>query len=242
MLLFSTPIAEAQVNDVSAQRLPITPTVPAPQDGHYFAGDEIEFWVDHKGVTGNARLRFVGDDEIFYLTTDPATLGGRVLKYDSGDIALAVSSWGGVTLYTRETPNGIPAQRIGEAPDLDPTPLPARELEALALEATQALEGRAGLDVDFIANWESVTRSNRVRNLTIESMRNASNALAELANKAETRSAHVEDIRLVRIVVSDESAIRIENQALIILFDANGEPWERPSSRAIVEAIENLPQ
>ncbi|MGY9107093.1 MAG: hypothetical protein ACKVG0_11300, partial [Alphaproteobacteria bacterium] len=82
---------------------------------------------------------------------------------------------------------------------------------------------------------------NRVRALTIESIRNATNALAELASKRETRSTFAERIRLVRIVVSDQSDIRVGNQTLTISFDANGEPWDRPSSRAIIEAIENTP-
>ena len=36
-----TSVAVAQDNDIPAWRLPITPTVPAPEDGHYFADDDI---------------------------------------------------------------------------------------------------------------------------------------------------------------------------------------------------------
>ena len=235
------PSAHAQVNDVPAWRLSITPIAPAPEDGLYSVGDDAEFWVDHHDDSGNARLRFVGDDEIFYLTSDPSTLGGRILKYDNGDAALAVSSWGGVTLYTRDTPNGLPAERMGDAPNLDPEPVAANELQDQALAITVALEENENLDVGVVANWDRVVRGNRVRALTIDSIRNATNALAELASKAETRSTFAERIRLVRIVVSDQSDIRVGNQTLTISFDANGEPWERPSSRAIIEAIENTP-
>ncbi len=236
-----TSVAVAQDNDIPAWRLSITPIAPAPEDGHYFAGDDVEFWVDHGGDGGNARLRFVGDEEIFYLTIDPSTLGGRVLKYDSGDVALAVSSWGGVTLYTRNAPKGLPAERMGEAPNLDPEPVAANDMQERALEIAEALEESENLNIGIAANWDRVVRGNRVRSLTIESIRNASNALAELASNAETRSAHAERIRIVRIVVSDQSEIRVGNQTLTISFDANGEPWERPSSRAIIEAIENSP-
>jgi len=244
---FCVPLALAQGNDVPAWRLSITPVAPAPEDGHYAAGDDVEFWIDHQGArdnqsnSGNARLRFVEDEEIFYLTSDPSTLGGRILKYDNGDAALAVSSWGGVTLYTRNAPNGLPAERMGEAPNLDPVPVAANELQDQALAITEALEESDDLDVGIAANWDRVVRGNRVRSLTIESIRNATNALAELARKAETRSTLAERIRLVRIVVSDQSDIRVGNQTLTISFDANGEPWDRPSSRAIIEAIESNP-
>jgi hypothetical protein len=79
-LFVGAPMTMAQDNDVPAWRLAITPTTQAPDDGHYFAGDGLEFWVDHHGDENNARLRFVGSEEIFYLTSDPSTLGGRVLK------------------------------------------------------------------------------------------------------------------------------------------------------------------
>ena len=248
VLLFSGPLARAQDNDVPAWRLSITPIAPAPEDGLYSAGDDVEFWIDHQGArdnqgnSDNARMRFVGDEEIFYLTIDPSTLGGRILKYDNGDAALAVSSWGGVTLYTRDAPNGLPVERMGDAPNLDPEPVAANELQEQALAITEALEENENLEVAIAANWERVVRGNRVRALTIESIRNATNALAELASKRETRSTLAERIRLVRIVVSDQSDIRVGNQTLTISFDANGEPWDRPSSRAIIEAIENSPR
>ncbi len=239
--IVNAPMAAAQNNDVPAWRLPITPLAPAPEDGHYFAEDDVEFWIDHHGEDDNARMRFVGNDEIFYLTSDPSTLGGRVLKYDTGDVALAVSSWGGVTLYTRKRPNGLPAERMGDAPDLDPTPVAAGQTQSLALEIVKALEERENLDIGFAANWERVARGNRVRALTIDSLRNASNALAELASTASTRAAYAERIKVVRIVTSNTFDIRVSGDTVTILVDANGEPWERPSSRAIIEAIENSP-
>lgn len=238
-LCVCVPMAAAQDNDVPAWRLPITPSVAAPEDGHYFADDDVEFWVDHQGDGENARLRFVGNDEIFYLTSDPSTLGGRVLKYDTGDVALAVSSWGGVTLYTRNRPNGIPAERMGEAPDLDPAPVRPGQLQDLALEIVDGLEDRENLDIGFAANWERIARGNRVRALTIDSFRNASNALAELASTTQNRAAHAERIRMVRIVLSNTPTVEVRGETVTIAIDANGELWERPSSRAIIEAIEN---
>src|SRR6185437_10058162 len=65
-------------------------------------------------------LHFSGDPEVFVLYVDHASLGGRVLKYDSGETALAVSGWGAVTIYTDAQPGGLPAERTGSgaAPSL----------------------------------------------------------------------------------------------------------------------------
>jgi hypothetical protein len=240
-LFVGAPMTMAQDNDVPAWRLSITPTTPAPEDGHYFAGDDIEFWVDHHGEGDSARLRFVGNEEIFYLTTDPSTLGGRVLKYDTGDVALAVSSWGGVTLYTRKSPNGVPVERMGDAPNLDPTPVTAGQTQSLAQTLAQALEERESLAVGFAANWERISRGNRVRALAVDSMRNASNALAELASTAATKSAYAERIKVIRVIASNTSDLLVANETVTISLNANGEPWDRPSSRAIIKAIENRP-
>ncbi|HEY6578281.1 MAG TPA: DUF4908 domain-containing protein, partial [Rhizomicrobium sp.] len=75
--------------------------------GTYLAADHIGFALDAAGP--DYLLSFDGSPEIFVLHADNASLGGRVLKYDSGETALQVSGWGGVTLYTDAYPAGLPA-------------------------------------------------------------------------------------------------------------------------------------
>ncbi|MEY4879953.1 MAG: hypothetical protein RJB62_1422 [Pseudomonadota bacterium] len=231
--------AAAQTNTVEPQRLMITPTGPQPEDGHYAAGDEAQFWIDHQG--GNVRLRFADSEEIFYLTVEPSTLGGRVLKYDTGDVALAVSGWGGVTLYTKRTPNGIPAERMGNAPNLEPRPVTARETQHFAATLSQNLETEERLNVGFAANWERISRGNRVRSLAIDAMRNASYALSELSENRDTKAAYADRIKVVRIVAAEAAAVEVENEVVTVSFDADGEASDRPSSRAIVDAIQRGP-
>jgi hypothetical protein len=152
-----------------------------------------------------------------------------------------VSSWGGVTLYTRQAPSGIPAERMGDAPNLDPAPIAAGQTQSLAQTLARTLEERESLAVGFAANWDRISRGNRVRALAVDSMRNASNALSELARTTETKSAYAERIKVIRVIASNTSDIRVLNGIITISLDANGEPWDRPSSRAIIEAIENSP-
>ena len=40
-----------------------------------------------------------------------------MLKYDTGEVALQVAGWGGLTLYTANEPGGIPAERADDEAD-----------------------------------------------------------------------------------------------------------------------------
>ena len=55
------------------------------EPGTYVAGDQVRFSLDPYG--DKYLLRFDGDPEVFVLYTDHVSLGGRMLKYDSGATA-----------------------------------------------------------------------------------------------------------------------------------------------------------
>ena len=81
--------------------------------GDYSAADDVNFTLIPYG--DKYLLRFDGNPENFVLYGDRIALGGRELKYDTGAIALKISVWGGVTLYTQDAPGGLPATRTGDA-------------------------------------------------------------------------------------------------------------------------------
>ena len=124
-----------------------------PVDGTYLVDEDVSFVVDHEG--GETLLRFAGDDEIFTLSVEHAPLGGRVLKYDTGDLAMAVSSWGGVTIYTATVPSGTPADRVGEGAKLTPTPPSIQDMRKLASAWAQRLQHDLALATHFDADWET---------------------------------------------------------------------------------------
>src|SRR5579883_2806361 len=66
--------------------------------GTYNADDDITFTLIPYG--DKYLLRFSGNPENFVLYGDRVALGGRELKYDTGALALKISVWGGITLYT----------------------------------------------------------------------------------------------------------------------------------------------
>src|SRR4030095_11632571 len=127
---------------------------------------------------------FTDSDEIFYLTSEPAPLGGRVLKYDTGEVALQVAGWGGLTLYTENDRGGVPAERADDAPappKFDPAPVAAKDVRAFALKLAQELAVTHDLGVGVAADWDELAQGDGVRALAIDSMRNAAYALDRLA-------------------------------------------------------------
>ena len=223
--------APAQVQ----QKLAIAPSLPAPQDGVYAVGEDPSFMIDH--AFGMTRLRFVGSDEVFYLSSEPSTLGGRVLKYDTGETALAVTGWGGVTLYSKSAPSGTPAERIGEPAPVDPMPVSSHDAKYFAAALSQRLADRDNLAIGFATRWEWLSNEDTARALATDAMRNATYAIEELANSRERRNSLVARLRVVRIVAGTSRNVDVQGDALVVTFSQAGGPAARPSSLAIFEAI-----
>jgi hypothetical protein len=231
LALFAPHSAAAQTAGLG--RLPITPAGPLPEPGQYRA-DDTEFLIDHEGRF--ARLRFSGSDEIFYLESEPASLGGRVLRYDTGEMALAVTGWGGVTLYTDSAPNGIPAERTGDLADILPRVIPGRETKFFAATLSQRLADRQNLAVGFAADWDVLARNDGLRALAVDSMRNATYALERLSATRPVRAALAARVHVIRVLTGEKGAA-LQNEVLTVTFRQGGGPSARPSSRAIAEVI-----
>jgi hypothetical protein len=101
LLLASAPLAQAQIDAPPgtppgmASRLAAS-RASSVQAGRYTAGDDSSFTLETYG-TAKYLLRFAGRGENFVLATERGSLGVKLLKYDTGTVALRVSVWGGVT-------------------------------------------------------------------------------------------------------------------------------------------------
>ena len=217
------------------QRLTIPPSLAAPQDGIYATGDDPSFMIDH--AQGQTRLRFVGSDEIFYLSSERSTLGGRVLKYDTGEKALAVSGWGGVTLYSQSAPSGTPAERVGEAVPIDPAPVLSHQTKYFAAGLSQRLADRESLAIGFATRWDLLSHEDMARALATDAMRNATYAIEQLAKSRARRSALAAKLRVVRIVAGNAKSAMLQDDVLVVTFSPAGGPSARPSSLAILQAL-----
>jgi hypothetical protein len=212
----------------------LTPTTPLPRAGTYTVGDTLSFIVDHHN--GGVRLRFADTDEIFYLSNEAAPLGGRVLKYDTGTIALQVTGWGGVTLYTAAAQSGLPAEYADVVQNVDPTPVEGKDVKIFASRLAQELSFREDFAVGFAADWDDLARSETDRMLGCDSMRDATYALQQVA-KTEKRTAAVDKVHIVRVLRGDKAGAVYKQGVLTIIYAPKAGPAGRPSSLAIAKVL-----
>lgn len=215
-------------------RLPLTATPAQPTDGAYLAGDRV-FAVSH--LAGQVRLRFATSDEIFYLTSEPASMGGRVLKYDTGEVALQVAGWGGITLYTEDARMGLPVERSDEAMIVDPKPMAAKDLMPWVSKLAQGLAAHDDLAVGFTADWEVLQKNDKERALACDAMRNAAAGI-ERAVRNTNRGAIADGLHIVKVAPAAKAGVTVKGGVLIVSYTVQGGPSARPSSRAIARALE----
>ncbi len=237
--------AQTQGQTPAQSRIAV-PAKTVPENGLYFANDALRFLIDH--ANNQVRLRFLGNDEVFYLSSEPANLGGRLLKYDTGDTALMIAGWGGVTLYTESEPNGLPAERTGDGSALDPQLVGGSRIKRFAAELSQSLSDRFNIAIGFAANWEKLAKDDHMRALASESMRNAAQALEHLVRERGGRT-RVARISIVRVVEGPTPAVKTGGNILTVVFapDAGANAAQavgptqalagRPSSLAIAKAL-----
>ena len=231
LLALTFPVASRGGEQPPAVRLLLPPLAPAPVNGRYMADDQLRFMIDLQD--DQIRLRFIDNDEVFYLTSEPAPLGGRVLKYDTGEVALQVAGWGGLTLYTESDPGGIPAERADdEADDFEPKPITAKDIKSFALKLAQDLAVTHDFGVGFAADWEDLAQGDGVRALAVDAMRNTAYALGKLASAPE-RDAISNRFHTVRVTAAAEPGARMEDGVLVVSYAPEDGPSARPSSRAI---------
>jgi hypothetical protein len=160
-----------------------------------------------------------------------------VLKYDTGEVALQVAGWGGLTLYTENDRGGVPAERADvETDGFEPAPVAAKDLKGFALKLAQDLAVAHDFGVGFAADWEELAQGEGVRALAVDAMRNAAYALGRLASGPE-REAIADRFHVVRVTAASEPGAKVEDGVLVISYTPEGGPSARPSSRAIARVL-----
>ena len=145
------------------------------QPGTYMAGDSMAFEIVADG--GNYLLRFRGAPEVFVLYPDHGSLGGRILKYDSGETAVNVAGWGGMTLYTDEAPQGLPAVRTGEALPPQPPGVSAAEMQSAANDEAERLAYIRRINVQFTTDWNGLGENPLARAFAFDAMENTARGI-----------------------------------------------------------------
>jgi hypothetical protein len=199
--------------------------------GTYVAGDDVEFSLYPAG--SNYLLRLGDNPEIFVLYQDRTSLGGRVLKYDTGETALRVAGWGGVTLYTHSAPQGLPAERTGDTAPLQLVPVSIGDLQSAATDEGQHLFYTRRLNLIFTANWNALARDANARIFALDTLENAARGVEQFVVSPRGQGALQHRLKAVSLMISGRPSVTLNSKTLVVGFDPARGYIGRASSRVI---------
>lgn len=238
LLLVSGPVARAQMSD----RLQNEHFGDIPA-GDYQAGDHLHFSLVHYDTSNFSNvylMRIAGQPEVYVLYADFGTLGGHVLKYDSGAVAIQVTGWGGLTIYTDEQPEGMPASRMGDAtaPVMAAVSMP--QFQSAADDESSHLSYSRGLHVGFSADTNALSSDATLRAEAFDALENAARGIDRFTANAAGRTVFMQRVAAVRLAAADKPLIRIDGKTLTVTFNPHQGYQGRASSRAIAFALGKL--
>ena len=208
------------------------------EPGTYLAGESDAFELTSDG--SSYFLRYSGSPEVFVLSAENAPMGARVFRYDSGETALQVSGWGGVTLYTDRAPKGLPALRTGLAQTPSLPPVAPEDIRAADTDMA-ALIGRVdGIDLSFSLDWSNVPESSAARSLALDAIENIARGIERMGRWPRWRQALSRRISEIMLTEGPTPAVKLSGRKLLITFNPDKGYEGRASSRSIVNALGTL--
>jgi hypothetical protein len=230
--LLCAPFACAQ--DMLESRLQAD-ALGAIRPGVYLAGDTVKFLLDKYG--NKFLLRFSGDPEIYVLYTDRASLGGRVLKYDTGVTVISVAGWGGMTIYTDPHPEGLPAVRTGDSSMPTLQPVSQTDAQNAIGDEEQHLSYAHKSRIAVSADWNGIAHDGLERAQAFDTMQNTVRGLDRFGMSAPGRNA-LARIEAVKInLTGGRPTASLNGKTLVVTFNKGQGFAGRASSRAIARAL-----
>jgi len=205
------------------------------QEGSYLAGDKVHFALERDGR--DFLLRFDNDPETFVLYADRTSMGGRVLKYDSGETAIKVAGWGALTLYTDAQPNGLPAMRSGDAQPFAETPVSVQNVQFLAAQEAARLNHVRHLRVAFVVDWSVLETDNDLCAAASNALENAARGIERYAHDGPSRKELLAHVRTVTLATARRPTLTLQDKTLIVTFNPERLYSGSASSRAIARAL-----
>jgi hypothetical protein len=203
--------------------------------GTYLAGDHLPFALDLSGA--DYLLSFDGDPEVFVLHPDSASLGGRILKYDTGETALQVSGWGAFTVYTDAEPGGLPAVRTGDFTAPATPVVSLEEVEGAASEDANELGALQHVSVSFNVDLATLAGSAVARFGALDALENVARGIKRFCRSERGRKVFAQRIMAVKLSAAGGPTVTLERKTLIVTFNP-GQGYEgRASSRSIAYAL-----
>jgi hypothetical protein len=203
-----------------------------------YSADGINFTLDRYG--DKYVLRFAGDPEVYVLYTDRASLGGRILKYDSGQTVIRVAGWGALTLYTDSAPGGVPAERTGDTLPPSLGMISLSDMQNAAEDEAEHLAYSRRIHLTFTADWNALAGDSRLRALCFDALENTARGIDRFAMSAPARAAFAKKIDQVRMALGTKPIMFLSGKTLNVTFNAQSGYAGRASSRGITRALGQL--
>jgi hypothetical protein len=208
------------------------------EPGQYSAGEGREFSLTP--YRGKYLLRFADSGENFVLTADPASLGSKLLKYDTGAAALSVSVWGGVTLYAADAPGGLPATHQGDATTPSPAALSAAELKGALRDEGSHFSYADSLGLRFSVDAASLADADS-RAMAFDVLANTQAGIERFA--AAAPAAHLalaRQVALVKLEKGKKPGVSLTGRTRVVRFVPADGYLGRDSSHAIAHQLGKL--
>ena len=226
----------ALAQDADSPRDPMSARLSAEkvgdvETGTFNAGETLNFTLDAYG--SRYLLHFTDSPERYVLTVERIFLGGRILRYDTGATALRVSVWGGMTLYTADAPNGLPATKISDETVTPRPPVSRADLVAAMVDEESHLAYTLGLRVRFSAEPSVLAGKEESRGMAFDALVSAEAGIERLMAAPGGRNALTRKFDSVRLVASAQPGITAFGKTLVVRFSPNQGAVGRASSRQV---------
>jgi hypothetical protein len=235
MLLAAGPPAEDARADTLKQRLEARVGLRArpvfAPSGRFRTESGDIFVLDRTGP--KALLKFQNRDEVWALEGHPAPRGDTVFKNDVGETVLRASKLGGLTLFTRRTPNGQAVTLVGRGEPL----WTRRRLSLVALLRAVVASGHRATRA--AQHPLAVTSEDEITAETAAPIADAAAVVAEAFEDLD-RSGRRDLLarwRRVVLVLGDRAEVKADGDVLVIGLNPKTGPAGRPSSARIVRAL-----
>jgi hypothetical protein len=183
-------------------------------------------------------LRFQDSPEIWLLTPHPASRGDIIYKNDVGEPMLRATRLGGLTLFTQDRPDGMPAALIADAPPLRLPPVPNAGVLLIRMTLASA---RASRPLQRSIPFEARDPSPEAASLIADAANVTAEAVVFIAKRADGKRVLV---RLAKVIFTPgrKASVALTNGVLevVVVDKATGliaAIEGRPSSRKIEVAL-----
>ena len=211
----------------------------AVQAGLYSAGEKLTFTLEP--YRDRYLLRFAGSSESFVLSVERGSLGAKLMKYDTGTVALRISVWGGMTIYTRAAPQGIPATYQGAAQPQPQLAISAGELTTAFNDEASHLTYVQNIALKFSADPAVLAADAETRGCAFDALTNAATGIERfLAETPGARTILVKRINSVRVAEGGKPTIALVGQTLVVSFVPSEGHEGHASSLAIQQELGRL--